>query len=335
MGASTSWPAGACLVTGCAGFVGGHLTEALLALGAEVAGVDDFSTGRRENMEGFANHPKFHFLERDILEPDWLGEVSQNLSNVMHVFHLAAVVSVAYSMDHETETLETNYKASIELYNQAVKNGVRSFVFAGSAAEYGDEYRLPIKEEYAQNRTIQLSPYGRSKYLASRHIVGAEFGCSLRCFNIYGPRQDPSSPYSGVISRFLLQATHQEPLTILGAGDQTRDFIYVADVVRAYLLAAGLGPAAGDPLVGAFNVGSGRRLSIQELAKTVNKITGNPAGLTHLPPRPGDVLHSLADVSKLEQATGFKAETMLETGLEATWRAANPSDSDLTGSKGF
>jgi len=321
MGASISPPAGACLVTGCAGFVGGHLTEALLALGAEVVGVDNLSSGRRENMEGFLNHPKFHFLKRDILETDWLDEARRTLPHFRCVFHLAAVVSVAYSMNHETETLETNYKASIELYNQTVNDGARSFVFAGSAAEYGDEACLPIKEEYADNRTIQLSPYGRSKYLASRHIIEAGAGCSLRCFNIYGPRQDPSSPYSGVISRFLLQAARQESLTILGAGDQTRDFIYVSDVVRAYLLAAGLGPAADKPLVGAFNVGSGGRLSIQELASAVNKITGNPAGMTHLPPRPGDVLHSLADVSKLERATGFKTQTTLETGLKETWRA--------------
>ncbi|MFW5837707.1 MAG: NAD-dependent epimerase/dehydratase family protein, partial [Desulfovibrionaceae bacterium] len=177
---------GGCLVTGCAGFVGSHLAEALLTAGAPVVGVDNFATGHPENMERFRGNPEFTFLERDIRDPGLWDEVLQRLPGLAHVFHLAAVVSVAWSMDHEEETLETNYKTSIQLYNHAVNAGVRSFVFAGSAAEYGDEPRLPIKEEYAVEGAIQVSPYGRAKFLASRRIENAGFGCSLRCFNIYG-----------------------------------------------------------------------------------------------------------------------------------------------------
>jgi UDP-glucose 4-epimerase len=320
-----------CLVTGCAGFVGSHLSEALLELGAQVVGVDNFATGHRGNMAGFRDHPEFTFLEHDILDPGLWDRVREAAPGAANVFHLAAVVSVAWSVDHEETTLETNDKASIQLYNQAVRDGARAFVFAGSAAEYGDEPRLPIKEEYADEDSVQLSPYGRSKFLASRHIEKAGFGCSLRCFNIYGPRQDPSSPYSGVISRFLMQAGRGEPLTILGSGDQTRDFIYVADVVRAYLLAAGLGREAGPPLHGAYNVATGRSFSVKELAETANRVTGNSAGLVWLPPRPGDVLHSQADVSKFRREAGFTARTSLEGGLAETWRAEQPHNTPSPG----
>jgi UDP-glucose 4-epimerase len=191
-------------------------------------------------------------------------------------------------------------------------------VFAGSAAEYGETGLAAIKEEAAGPDTVQASPYGRAKYLTSHLVEHSGFGASLRCFNIYGPRQDPGSPYSGVISRFCRQALADEPIMIFGDGGQTRDFIYVADVVDAYLLAAGLAGLHTTPLRGVFNVGRGSAISILELAGIVAGVAGSHIAPRFLPPRPGDIRHSLADVSRLAGATGFAPQVGIEQGLAAT-----------------
>ena len=311
-----------CVVTGVAGFVGSHLAERLLSRGISVVGVDNFFSGRRSNMDSFRSHPLFSFHERSITDPSLLGELKELHPEVDRCFHLAAVVSVPYSMDHAEETMRVNFGATLALLEEAESLGFKSFVFAGSAAEYGNDPRLPLFEGYATPETRWLSPYGESKFRASRRIGENPIGVALRFFNIYGPRQDPNSPYSGVISRFMDMALRGAPLTIFGDGGQTRDFVYVADVVNAYLAAADLKNADGAPPPTPnghiYNIGTGRVTSILELASMVRELSGNREPLAHLPEREGDIRHSRASVEAFREATGWNPEFSLGTGLAAT-----------------
>jgi len=314
-----------CLVTGCAGFVGSHLAWRLLELGHVVVGVDDFSAGRPENMAGFLQHERFHFHKVSVTTPLLLRRLRRSHPALRRIFHLAAIVSVPYSMEKPSETAETNFVASVMLFEEAMELGFDSYVFAGSAAEYGSLQQLPLaeeavslKEEQSGLVNLQESPYGQSKFLVSRYLEGVGFGCSLRFFNIYGPRQDPGSPYSGVITRFVDQALSGEALTVHGDGQQSRDFIHVSDVVQSYLLASGLAPTAHgrhEPLRGVFNVGRQKGTTILRLAELINDIAGSEAGVVHKPTRPGDIRHSLADIGKFRSATGFAPRVGLEQGL--------------------
>ncbi len=305
----------ACVVTGVAGFVGSHLTERLLARGIEVVGVDNFFSGYAHNMVGFKDHPAFTFYEKTITEPSLLERLKERHPALMACFHLAAVVSVPYSVDHPEETLEVNWHATARLLDEAAGLGFEAFLFAGSAAEYGEEARLPVREDYATDQTEHPSPYGRSKYLSSQRVGSSPIGVALRCFNIYGPRQDPRSPYSGVISRFVDLAFSKKPLTVFGDGRQTRDFIYVGDMVSAYVRAAGLDGAGPRVPNGIYNIGTGERTSILRLAEVINELAGNGEPTQYLPERPGDIRHSVASVERFRQATGWAPEVGLKDGL--------------------
>lgn len=310
-----------CLVTGAAGFVGSHLCERLLALGHTVVGVDNFFSGRRENLAPFAAHPRFSFYERSVTEPRLLQELGAAHGPFEAVFHLAAIISVPYSLDHPEETHLVNYLATVDLVNEAEKLEVRSFVFAGSAAEYGTQDRMPLRENDAGPWTQWLSPYGEAKYRATMAVAsrrGTLRGVSLRCFNIYGPRQDPSSPYSGVISRFVDMAVAGRPLTIFGDGLQTRDFVFVDDVVEAYCRAAALGKGPGIGSGGIYNVGSGRPTSILDLARLICRLTGRPESITFLAERPGDIRHSTANIEAITRGLGWAPRFGLEEGLTRT-----------------
>lgn len=306
-----------CLVTGCAGFIGSHLTAALLELGHRVVGVDNFFSGYPHNMESFINNPEFHFLDMSISEEGFLSRVFDQFPQIDVVFHLAAIVSVPYSIEHTDLTNEINFEASRKMLDDSRSLGVSSFVFAGSAAEYGNETRLPVREEYARDVTQCLSPYGEAKFRTSSYIQESGYGCSLRFFNIFGPRQDPSSQYSGVISRFVDFGLDGRQMVVFGDGEQSRDFMHVSDVVKAYLIASGLDPLGRGPLQGIYNVGTGKSTSVLELAGIVARLTGNDRGIDFQPERPGDIKHSVADISRLK-AAGFKPSMSLEDGLADT-----------------
>ena len=324
-----------CLVTGCAGFVGSHLTQSLLDMGHRVIGVDNFFSGKPQNMQAFITHERFTFLERSIAEPALFDELFRQSGPIRAVFHLAAIVSVPYSMTHADETYDINFLATERLLLAAEKHGATRLVFAGSAAEYGAEGRMPIKECYADDQTLQLSPYGNAKYLSSRAVSSSPIGVSLRFFNIFGPRQDPTSPYSGVISKFMAQALTDQSLTIFGNGEQTRDFVYVQDVVLAYLTAAGM---VGQKLLptGVYNIGTGKAVKIVALARIVLiladkpnaivvnigptngvELDGQPVCLFY-PSREGDIVDSVADVTEMTTRSDWKAETVLSVGLART-----------------
>lgn len=310
--------ASGCLVTGVAGFVGSHLAERLLALGHTVVGVDNFFSGFEENLTHLRDKPKFHFHERSVTEPDLLSDLKRSHPDVNYCFHLAAIVSVPYSMDHPEETLEINHQATIHLLGEAEEHGFKAFVFAGSAAEYGDDQRLPLREDYAGKGTFHPSPYGKSKYLSSDAVGRSPIGVALRCFNIFGPRQDPRSPYSGVISKFVDLALAGIQLTIFGDGLQTRDFIYVDDIVAAYLEAAGLLESGRMIPHGIYNAGTGQAITILELADAIFDATERPVGWVLLPERPGDIRHSVSSVEALKGVSGWAPRVSLHDGLRAT-----------------
>jgi len=307
-----------CLVTGAAGFVASHLVERLLSLDLEVVGVDNFFSGHWENMASFMDHPHFHFYEYSVNRPHLLATLLKAHPRLTYCFHLAAIVSVPYSIEHPQETMEVNYQATASLVQEASQLAFESFVFAGSAAEYGNDQRLPLEEQYASAETEHLSPYGGAKFYASQCVAEAPCGVALRFFNIYGPRQDPASPYSGVISRFVDLALSGKPLTIFGDGLQTRDFIYVSDVVEAYLHAAGLRGAVVLPFRGIYNVGAGKAVTVLDLAKSILKLTGNTESLTFLGERAGDIRHSLAAVKCFQNETGWSPQISLLDGLHRT-----------------
>ncbi|NLI80423.1 MAG: NAD-dependent epimerase/dehydratase family protein [Deltaproteobacteria bacterium] len=307
-----------CLVTGVAGFVGSHLAERLLSLGHPVVGVDDFSSGSPRNLEPLKDCRGFHFHERSITERGLITEMARRHANLCICFHLAAIVSVPYSVERPEETMEVNFHATGRLLEGAVEEGLEAFVFAGSAAEYGNDQRLPLLESYAGPETRHASPYGRAKFLASEAVAASPIGVSLRCFNIFGPRQDPSSPYSGVISKFMDMALRGSPLTVFGDGLQTRDFIYVSDIVEAYLVAAGLSQDRDRLPHGVYNVGTGRSTSILELAQTILEVAGQQREMVFQGERPGDIRHSVASIDALKQAGGWEPKVSLREGLGRT-----------------
>jgi len=303
-----------CLITGVAGNVGSKLCQALLDAGASVTGVDNFFSGYRSNLAPFADHPGFTFQERSIEEPGLMADLAGRHGRFDAVLHMAAVVSVPWSMERPDETMAVNHAATLALHAEARDLGARGFVFAGSAAEYGLPVDGPVREDQAGE---PQSPYGWAKYLASKHIAESGFGASLRFFNLYGPARGKPGPYDGVVRRFLAMALEEKPLTVYGDGGQTRDFVWVYDAVHAVLLAAGLTGGRG-PLAGVFNVGAGRSTSVRELAGHVLELVGKSLPVEHLPERAGDLRHSLADTTALERAGGFRPATPLEQGLERT-----------------
>jgi len=307
-----------CVVTGAAGFVGSHLAERLLYENYHVVGVDNFFSGRRENLTTLLEYPHFTFYERSITEAGILRYLKGQHPNLECCFHLAAIVSVPYSMDYPEAVMEVNYHSTVRLLREAEQQDFKGFVFAGSSAEYGGEQRLPLREEYATDNTKQLSAYGRSKFLASREVGVSRCGVALRCFNIYGPRQDPTSPYSGVISRFVNMGLSGRPLTIFGDGRQTRDFIYVSDVVEAYVEAASLvrkSTRAGRKI---YNIGTGKSTTITLLAETVNNLMSRHHQPVFCSERPGDILFSVASVEAFRNAAGWEPLVSLREGLEKT-----------------
>lgn len=309
------------LVTGGAGFIGSHLVTLLLDQGHEVTILDDLSTGKRGNLPQGSG--RLSLLVGDVADP---GAVEEALAGQDAFVHLAAVASVEASVRDPLATHRTNLEGSIRLFDAAARRGVRRGVYASSAAVYGDNPALPLTEE-AEKRP--LSPYAADKlagehYLAHYRRLGRLDATAFRFFNVFGPRQDPSSPYSGVISIFLDRARRGAPITIFGDGEQTRDFVYVGDVVRALAQALTAPVEQGDELP-VFNVARGEGVSLLRLLEIVGDLPGvrAPLEVGCAAPRHGDIRHSLADVSRLREAFDWEPRTALADGLEATLAATD------------
>lgn len=298
-----------CLVSGGAGFIGSHLVEALLAQGEQVRVLDNLASGRLDNLA--AAMDQIQFIEGDIRDET---AVQRAMAGVDYVFHLAAIVSVPQSMAQPTETERVNTIGTLTVLQAARTAGVRRVVFSSTCAIYGDEPTLPKTEAMVPS---PKSPYAISKLSAEQYcrLFNQAFGLEtvvLRYFNVYGPRQDPASPYSGVISIFIDRMSSGEPVTIFGDGEQTRDFVSVSDVVQANLLAA-VKPEAGGQL---FNIGTGRGVSINHVFDSLSQILGYGSRPDYQAARPGDVRHSYAEVSQARTVLNWRSRLNIEQGLQ-------------------
>lgn len=298
------------LVTGGAGFIGSHLVEKLLHEGHVVTVLDDLSTGKRENLP---RHDRLELVLGDVADPDLMGRAAQGQDAI---FHLAAIASVQASIDDPLTTNRTNLQGTIAVLEAARKTGARRVVFASSAAVYGSVAELPVTEDAPVN---PMSPYAADKlagehYLAHYHRQGWIDGSALRFFNVFGPRQDPSSPYSGVISIFAERASRGEGVTIYGDGQQTRDFVFVSDLV-AVLHHSLSWPR--EEQVDIVNLGRARQTSLVELLDSIERILGSSVSRERKPVRPGDIRHSLADTRRLRERMPEFAPRELDEGLFA------------------
>ncbi|MGH6983339.1 MAG: NAD-dependent epimerase/dehydratase family protein [Stellaceae bacterium] len=299
------------LVTGGCGFIGSHLCDALVARGDRVRILDDLSTGKKSNK-----NPRAELIVGDVADE---ATVMHAVTGVDGCFHLAAVASVARCNTEWIATHRTNLTGTITVLNAArtAKPGSSiAVVYASSAAVYGDNLDLPLAETAAPR---PLSAYGADKFGCELHarVAGNVHGVptlGLRFFNVYGPRQDPSSPYSGVISIFSARLREKKPVTIFGDGGQERDFIYVDDVVRALTLA--MDRASTEACV--LNVCSGKAITIRDLAETMARACGARLVLDFGPARPGDIRHSLGNPEAIRRLLGWRAERTLADGLRET-----------------
>jgi UDP-glucose 4-epimerase len=299
------------LITGGAGFIGSNLLAELLARGHEVAVFDNFATGRRRNLEPFAGH--FELIEGDLRDA---AAVRKAVKGRRFVLHQGALSSVGRSVQDPGTSNDVNVNGTLNVLLAARDEGVQRVVAASSSSVYGDTPTLPKVETMP---VLPMSPYAVSKlaaekYCAAFHRVYGLQTVALRYFNVFGPRQDPTSQYSAVIPRFITALKRREAPVIYGDGQQSRDFTFVADVVQANLLACEASGAAGD----FFNVACGRRFSLLELLDTLCDLMGVRVGPQHEPARAGDVRHSLADIGKIQRAMGFEPRWTFRAGLEKT-----------------
>jgi UDP-glucose 4-epimerase len=300
------------LVTGGAGFIGSHLVEALVAAGCRVSVYDNLSSGDSANLKHLEG--QFSFYRADIRDRKKLEAA---IDGCEVVFHLAAIVSVPQTVEYPISSADVNETGTLIVLDASRLAGVKRVVFSSSCAVYGDDPRLPKRENMAPR---PLSPYAAQKLAAEYHakVFSGLYGIEtavLRYFNVYGPRQDPSSPYSGVISIFMTKALLNEPAVIYGDGNQTRDFIFVRDVVKANLLAASAQNANGRVM----NIGSGRSVRINDLWQAICALSGRSRDPQYAGRRPGDIVASLAGMEKAKELLGFDCEVSFEKGLEETF----------------
>ena len=304
------------LVTGGAGFIGSHLCDALIARGDTVRVLDDLSTGKRANLPDGVE-----LIVGDIADPAAASQAAQGTAGC---FHLAAIASVERGVKDWLGTHRANLTGAISIFDTIQRLGTKApVVYASSAAVYGDCQTIPVPETAACE---PLSAYGADKYGCELHArvashVHAIPTAGLRFFNVYGPRQDPKSPYSGVISIFCERITSGMPVSIYGDGGQTRDFVYVGDVVAAMLAAMRLKPGNAP----AFNVCTGQATSVLDLAHVIGDLAGKRPEIAHLPARAGEIRHSLGDRSLSQSVLGLGPTAALREGLARLLNLAQAS----------
>ena len=298
------------LVTGGAGFIGSNLVEALLERGETVRVLDDLSTGKRANFEGFAD--RITFFEGSITDE---AVCRRAVAGVDFVLHLAALPSVPRSVEDPVGTNEVNVNGTLNMLVASRDAGVKRFVFAASSAAYGDNPVSPKREDMLVS---PLSPYAVQKITGELYcrmfysLYGLET-IALRYFNVFGPRQDPNSQYAAVVPRFITMFLRNEAPVIDGDGEQSRDFTFVANVIHANLLACEAPSAAAGQV---FNIACGERISVNELARQVRAQVGAQVEAEHGPARIGDVKHSLADIDKARGLLGFEPVALFDDGMK-------------------
>jgi UDP-glucose 4-epimerase len=301
------------LVTGGAGFIGSNLTESLLRKKHFVRVLDDFSTGKRENLIFGKEHPLLEILEGDIRD---LRTCKKAIRGVEYIFHQAALPSVQRSIEDPGISNAINVGGTLNILLAAKEEGVKRVIYASSSSIYGDTPTLPKHEEMPPHPP---SPYALQKYIGEQYcrlfyqLYGLD-SVSLRYFNIFGPKQDPNSVYSAVIPRFIDALLHDRPPIIFGDGEQSRDFTFIENVVQANLLAMSAEHLHGE----AMNIACGKRISLNQLLKILKKILGSKLTPIYQEPRKGDVRHSLADIRKSKKFINYMPKVGTEEGLNKT-----------------
>ena len=307
------------LVTGGAGFIGSHIVEALAKRGKKVRILDNFSTGKMENIEDFFkkynNRNSLEVIKGDLRDKN---TVDNAVKDVDYIFHLGALTSVSRSVEDTITTSEVNIIGTLNILNAAKSSGVKRVIYASSSSAYGDSPKLPKKEEMETN---PLSPYAVSKLACEdyckvfKHLYGLET-VILRYFNVFGPRQDPDSQYAAVIPKFIKMVLNNNKPTIYGDGEQTRDFTYIDNVVDANLQALKKNGILGE----VFNIACGEKITINRLVKEIGDILNRDVNPIYSEPRKGDVRDSIADISKAKNLLGYKPKIGFRKGLENTVR---------------
>ena len=301
------------LVTGGAGFIGSNLTEALLKQGHQVRVLDNFSTGKRENLAFNGAYPSFEIIEGDIRD---LNFCQKTIKGTEFVFHQAALPSVQRSMEDPLTSNSVNVEGTLNVLLAARDAGVRRLIYASSSSVYGDTPTLPKREVMPAN---PLSPYALQKYIGEQYcrlffqLYGLET-VSLRYFNIFGPKQDPTSIYSAVIPKFIDALLEGRPPVIFGDGEQSRDFTYIDNVLQANLLAMTREHLNGETI----NIACGRRTSVNQLLNILKNIMGSKVLPIYQERRKGDVRDSLADIQKGKQVLNYEPQVEIEAGLKRT-----------------
>ena len=309
------------LVTGAAGFIGSNLVRALLARGEKVRGVDNLSTGKRTNLEGLE---AMEFFEGDINDS---ALMKRACTGVDHVFHEAALPSVPRSVKDPVGCNQACLNGTLSVLMAAREAGVRRLVYAGSSSAYGDTPTLPKQEDMLPR---PISPYAVAKlggelYLQSFWRVYGLETVTLRYFNVFGPHQDPTSFYSGVLAKFITQMLRGERPTIFGDGEQSRDFTYIDNVVEANLLAC---QAPAENVAGqVFNAATAQRITLNETFRLLCELTGYSGTPSYAPDREGDIKHSLADIGRAREALGYSPKVDFREGLRRTveWYKSQPA----------
>jgi len=300
------------LVTGGAGFIGSNVVDELVRRGHDVVVLDDLSTGKESNLAGVRS--KIDFRVGGVTD---LAAVQSACHRADYVIHLAARMSVVKSVEDPLETNHVNVDGTLKVLVAARDAKVRRFVFAASCSVYPE---APTEASIEAMLPEPITPYGVAKYVGELYarVFGRAYGLENACiryFNVFGPRQDPTSQYSGVLSRFLLAILQNEPPVVYGDGEQSRDFIYIADVVDEMLLACEASGASGK----VFNGASGVRITLNEVLKKLEKITGERVQARYEPARTGDIRDSLADISLARKVLGYEPRVPFEEGLRRTW----------------
>jgi UDP-N-acetylglucosamine/UDP-N-acetyl-alpha-D-glucosaminouronate 4-epimerase len=301
------------LVTGGAGFIGSNLTEALLQRGHSVRVLDDFSTGKRENLIFNQAYPSLQIIEGDLRDLSTCQKAAQGME---YIFHQGALPSVQRSVEDPETSNAVNVGGTLNILLAAREKGVKRVMYAASSSVYGDTPTLPKHEEMPPN---PLSPYALQKYIGEQYcrlfyrLYGLET-ISLRYFNIFGPKQDPNSLYSAVIPKFIDALLQVRSPIIFGDGEQSRDFTYIENVVQANLLAMSADHVHGETI----NIACGKRISLNQLASLLKEILGSKQSLIYEEPRKGDVKHSLADIHRGKEIINYEPKVGMEAGLRKT-----------------
>ena len=302
------------LITGGAGFIGSHTADLLMEQGIPVRVLDNLSSGHRHNLP--ETHPLLEFIEGDICDA---GAVKAAMKGVSHCLNLAAQVSVVASLEDPAFSAQQNILGFVNVLDAARINNIQRLVYASSAAIYGEPPRLPLDEDLPVK---QLSPYGLEKQINEQycdlyHRLYEFSSLGMRYFNVYGPRQDPKSPYAGVIALFVDRISTNQPVTVFGDGKHTRDFIFVRDVARTNVA------SLQSNYQGACNVATGQQTTLLDLIDVLSELAGNQTDISFAEPRTGDIVHSLANPDRMNKKLGIVAKSTLKEGLSALLDSVN------------